>query len=640
MGYVTPTGKREISCSWQCHRDRPTPSSEPGTDYAGPTSGGYGSPVYAPHNGTVVDVKRSNTSATGRYVKINLDDGRGTRTLHMSECWPNVGERVLRGQQIGKVGGSANGSDRGVGPHAHQTLWPNWNYVFGKDATLDFDRFVGDEAVAGYQRVVGANGANYRSEPKAGATKLNTFPPGTITDWDGWIHGDTVEGNNVWFRGRHTGGWAWSGGFTDPGTHDLQDLNPKVPDLQPDQRRAVAVGAKARRDATTASEHVPDQDVAGGFAGTFNGWKNGQVVEGNGVWFRGFNNLWYWSGGFEDKGTHNLADLNPVAPPTPTNRIVGPVDANVRATPWLTSPTLMTEKPNGTVAVKGYVVGAESVEGNAVWFVREDGRYMWSGGFTSQSTEGLILMATPPKPEPVDSLNNPAGLPEYTPVWSVAVKGLEAPLGFQADGSRAKRTEKGEEKIPTSGIISYLILHWTGVTPDQLYYFSTKNGRDSCPSYYFRPSGKVFELIRPGVKPASTGSEWNWRSIAVEMLMGESSPTITMEQKEAAAQLAVEMYSRTVAGGGDGFWDGAPIDFVIDRAHVIGHNEALPGATQCPGPDMDADWIVARAKEIWAELHPDQPEPTTVAISRQEAEEVLAAAEYTADTMRKALGVS
>lgn len=636
MGYASPTGSTEVSCDWACHRNRPTPSTEPGTDFAGPTSGGYGSPVYAPGDGVVVDVKRSNTSATGRYVKINLDDGKGTRTLHMAECWPNVGDRVRRGQQIGKVGGSANGSDRGVGPHAHQTLWPTHSYAFGKDATLDFQRYMGSEIEAGYQRKVGANGANYRSEPRGASEKRDTFPPGTITDWDGWIHGEAVEGNDVWFRGRYTGGWSWSGGFTDPGTHDLQDLNPKVPDLQPDQRRAVPVGAKARREPNTASEHVSDQDVAGGLAGTFKGWINGEIVEGNGVWFVGFNDLNYWSGGFEDKGTHNLADLNPVAPPVSQNRIVGENSANVRAVPWLSSPAIASEKPAGAVTMKGYVVNAEAVEGNGMWYVREDGNYMWSGGFTSQSTDGLMLMATPPKPaDPTDQLNNPANLPEYTPVWSVAEKGLEAPLGFQADGSRAPRTSKGAPPQPTSGVTSLLILHWTGVLPDQLYYFSTKNDRDSCPSYYIRTSGKVFELIRPGAKPASTGSEWNWRSIAVEAQMGSTvGATISMEQKEKIALLAVRMQEATIFEGG--VWDGAKIDFVIDRAHIIGDNETR--ATTCPGPDMDIDWIVSRAKQLWDEKYPPVPEPTTVTLDRAEAQLMLAAAEHQVETLGKALG--
>lgn len=66
----------------------------------------------------------------------------------------------------------------------------------------------------------------------------------------------------------------------------------------------------------------------------------------------------------------------------------------------------------------------------------------------------------------------------------------------------------------------------------------------------------------------------------------------------------------------------------------------MPGTTQCPGPDMDIDWIVARAFEIWNEKYPPapDPDPTTVSIDRAEAEEVLAAAEYTAGVMRSALG--
>lgn len=635
MGYVTPTGKREISCTWQCHRNRNPPSSEPGTDYAGPTSGGYGSPVYAPHNGTVADVKHSNTSATGRYVKINLDDGRGTRTLHMAEVWVAVGQRVARGQQIGKVGGSANGSDRGVGSHAHQTLWPTHAYAFGSNATLDFDKYVGDEAVAGYQRQVGANGANERDRPSPAGTKLRTFPPGTIADFDGWIRGDAHEGNNVWFRGRYSGTWFWSGGFTDPGTHDLQDLNPVAPEVHPDQRKVGPGGANGRPDPSTAQAIT--QTLEPGSVWTFKAWIHGQSVEGNDVWFQGANSGdWFWSGGFEDKGTHNLADANPVEPPKSQNRIVGVATANIRAVPWLNSPNVGSEPSNAAVTMKGYVLNAEAVEGNALWFVREDGRYMWSGGFTSQSTDGLTLMATPPKPADSADYHNPAGLPEYTPVWDEAIKGLEAPLGFQADGTRAPRTSKGNPPVPTTGVISYLGLHWTGVLPRQLYYFSTKNDRDVCPSYYFDDQARVYEMIRPGAKPATTGPEWNWRHVSVEIQMLAGSPTISRDQQEKAARLAVRMQEATVYEGG--VWDGAKIDFMISRASILGHNEMLPGSTTCPGPDMDIDWIVARALELWNEKHPPEPQPTEVTMPREDAEKALAAAESIAATMRTALG--
>jgi hypothetical protein len=630
--YALPTNTDYISSDYWDHRRRRPPSSEAGTDFGC----AYGSPMYAPFDGTVVDVKHSNSGAMGRYAKINLDDGKGTRGIHGAEIWVAVGQRVHRGQQIGLTGASANGNNWGVGAHIHQTLWETWDYRFGDGATINFMDYVGPVSVAGHQRVVGANGANARSAPQVGAAKIETLPPGTIGDFNGWMRGDTVEGNNVWFRGAHSGNWFWSGGFTDSGTHDLPDLNPAPPAIQPDQRKVGPNGVRGRKDASTAAEVTQNLDP--GSVWHFKAWKHGEGVEGNTVWFQGRDSGdWFWSGGFEDRDTHNLVDANPPAPPASANRVVGANSANVRAVPWLTSPSVASEVPAAAVEVVGWGK-AEVVEGNGVWFMRKDQRWMWSGGFTSASTEGLPEMAVPPKPDAgsIDQLNNPAGLVMYPPVWEGADFGLEAPLGFQEDGSRAVRTEKGKEKTPTTGIISFLGLHWTGVTPDQLYYFSTKNDRDVCPSYYTRTSGKTFEMIRPGFKPATTGPEWNWRHISFEMQMAATSPTISRAQQEKAAQMAVRMQEATLLEGG--IFDGAKIDFLISRATILGHNEMLPGTTTCPGPDMDIDWIVARALEIWDEKHPDdptpEPDPEWVQLKRTEAEEMLAAADYIAKTLR------
>jgi murein DD-endopeptidase MepM/ murein hydrolase activator NlpD len=136
VGYALPTPTDWITCGWSCHRDRNPPSSEPGTDYGS----GYGSAVYAADNGTITYVKTSNSQATGRVVEYRLDDGRTSRTLHMSQTWVYVGQRVSRGQQIGLSGASGYGDDWYYGPHAHQTLWPGAAWAA---PTIDFAPYVG-----------------------------------------------------------------------------------------------------------------------------------------------------------------------------------------------------------------------------------------------------------------------------------------------------------------------------------------------------------------------------------------------------------------------------------------------------------------------------------------------------------------
>lgn len=135
---VQPTGGR-IS-SWTAHRNRGVPSVEPGTDYYCPR----GTPVRAAAAGRVVDVGDSIQPATGRYVTIDLDDGRRVRYLHLERRHVGVGQRVQWGQHIADSGATGYGeadwswnvAETG-GAHVHMTLWSTHRYEFNKDATLD-----------------------------------------------------------------------------------------------------------------------------------------------------------------------------------------------------------------------------------------------------------------------------------------------------------------------------------------------------------------------------------------------------------------------------------------------------------------------------------------------------------------------
>lgn len=155
MGYQRPSATPEISSSWEDHRDRTPPSQEPGTDY--PCA--YGSSIVAPADGVVVDIQTHNGNGTGRFVTIDLDGGRRVRSLHLSRVFVSVGQRVARGQEVGKSGASAWGKDWGVGAHVHESLWDTHEYRFGPDGTIDFEAHVGDEGTAFDQTV--ANQQNF-----------------------------------------------------------------------------------------------------------------------------------------------------------------------------------------------------------------------------------------------------------------------------------------------------------------------------------------------------------------------------------------------------------------------------------------------------------------------------------------------
>lgn len=105
-------------------------------------------PVAAMGDGRVVDTGDSIFPATGRFVTIDLDDGRRTRSLHLDSRFVGRGDRVRRGQVIGLSGATGYGEEdwswnvQGTGgAHVHQTLWPSQRYVFGSNGTLDPEPF-------------------------------------------------------------------------------------------------------------------------------------------------------------------------------------------------------------------------------------------------------------------------------------------------------------------------------------------------------------------------------------------------------------------------------------------------------------------------------------------------------------------
>lgn len=161
-GYLRPVVDPSISSSWQGHKNRRPPSQEPGTDFAC----AYGSQLFAPEDGVVVDLKHSTSGAMGRFLALDLDDGRRVRFLHLKSVLVANGRRVKRGDLIGYTGASAKGKEWGVGPHVHVTLWDFHRYVFSPNGTMDFVPQVGADNDGGnpvFNQTV-ANEQNYLNQ--------------------------------------------------------------------------------------------------------------------------------------------------------------------------------------------------------------------------------------------------------------------------------------------------------------------------------------------------------------------------------------------------------------------------------------------------------------------------------------------
>lgn len=76
------------------------------------------------------------------------------------------------------------------------------------------------------QRTAGADGAHRRAEPNTTSENLQPdLEAGAVGNFVGWIHGEDVSGNDVWYQGV-SGNWFWSGAFTDSSTNGIADGNP------------------------------------------------------------------------------------------------------------------------------------------------------------------------------------------------------------------------------------------------------------------------------------------------------------------------------------------------------------------------------------------------------------------------------
>jgi murein DD-endopeptidase MepM/ murein hydrolase activator NlpD len=86
-----------------------------GIDYRVP----FGTDVFAAAEGDVVVADASNSTAAGRFIRLQHGDyGYQSQYLHLSELFVSVGQHVMRGQLIGRSGnfGGPNGN---VSPHLH-----------------------------------------------------------------------------------------------------------------------------------------------------------------------------------------------------------------------------------------------------------------------------------------------------------------------------------------------------------------------------------------------------------------------------------------------------------------------------------------------------------------------------------------
>ena len=177
------------------------------------------------------------------------------------------------------------------------------------------------KVVEDYQRSVVSAGAKYRKSPNLNAEVIEIFKSGETINFKGWVRGDSVDNNNVWFVGRFTGGYSWSGGYTDSSVAGLEDLNSKA--IGANQREVSSDVMNVRSQSRVEAGNVVRQTNPGAVE-TLAGFVKGQNIDGVDVWFVTTAGHYIWSKGFTNSTTSGLANLTPppIIPPevpiTPT----------------------------------------------------------------------------------------------------------------------------------------------------------------------------------------------------------------------------------------------------------------------------------------------------------------------------------
>lgn len=228
---------------------------------------------------------------------------------------------------------------------------------------------------------------------------------------------------------------------------------------------------------------------------------------------------------------------------------------------------------------------------------------------------------------------------QYGPKTSVGVAKWQKANGLDADGiwgpaSDAKgfsgvplpdapvtpgRDETYGKKIPTypgatwadispnksvrEDTIQFFVIHHAADPRDkqtQIDRFMTANDRNVSPNWFIGADGSASEIVPPDDYRAWTTGKFDHKAITVETqnTSGDPSWGISRESHERIADIAA--------------WAADRYGLALDRKTIIGHREVPGAATACPGPSMDLEWIVARAKEIFAAKYAEKPEEPVV----------------------------
>lgn len=167
----------------------------------------------------------------------------------------------------------------------------------------------------------------------------------------------------------------------------------------------------------------------------------------------------------------------------------------------------------------------------------------------------------------------------------------------------AARAAVSPNRSPRQGRVQLFIVHHYAGTQDPesaWKRFNAPNDRSVSPNYQVNADGSVFEVVPPDRFRAWTTGTIDHQSVTCETQNTTGAPSwgISRESHEAIAHLIA--------------WASRRYGFPIQRGAVadgnrvtvpgvVGHRETPAGkatGTACPGPSMNLDWLVERARQI------------------------------------------
>ena len=126
--------------------------------------------------------------------------------------------QYLPASSVGNFDGYVRGENVGGidiwyrGAYAKRFFWAG---AFVGGANTSGLTNLGVVATTGIQqrRVASIAGVNGRASATTNSPVMQTLAYNVVGNFDGWAYGQSVSGNNVWFRGAYNKRWFWSGAF-------------------------------------------------------------------------------------------------------------------------------------------------------------------------------------------------------------------------------------------------------------------------------------------------------------------------------------------------------------------------------------------------------------------------------------------